>query len=66
MLFFIFIDVKAASVINPIEFDISDEFYLKVDKYYQDDVTYFNIVNNLGNNLTNDQLREILNRTTED
>ena len=66
LLFFIFIDVKAASVINPIEFDISDEFYLKVDKYYQDDVTYFNIVNNLGNNLTNDQLREILNRTTED
>ena len=26
LLFFIFIDVKAASVINPIEFDISDEF----------------------------------------
>lgn len=66
LLLFIFIDVKAATVINPIEFDISDEFYLKVDKYYQDDVTYFDVVDKLGNDLNEEQLKEILGRSTEE
>lgn len=66
LLLFIFIDVKAATVINPIEFDISDEFYLKVDKYYRDDVTYFDVVDKLGNDLNEEQLKEILSRSTEE
>lgn len=67
MIFFLnLINIKASTYIDPVDFNLGDEFYLKVQKRIDNRITYFNVQNSLGSiDLNNEQLRNILNRTTE-
>lgn len=63
--FFNLINIKASTYIDPVDFEIEDEFYLKVQKQIQNRTTYFTVENSLGAiELTEEQLRTILSRTT--
>ena len=63
--FFNLINIKASAYIDPVDFEIEDEFYLKVQKQIQNRTTYFTVENSLGAmELTEEQLRTILSRMT--